>query len=139
MAITSYPARFAFYGTLRCGGGGLERLGLASTLAHAGRCVIPGVLYTVSWYPGLVPGEGRVPGDLFLVPDATTVAILDRFEGYDAADPSGSLFVRREIDLIEPPTTAWTYLWTGAVADVARIASGDWLAHRAGRHGPHEP
>jgi gamma-glutamylcyclotransferase (GGCT)/AIG2-like uncharacterized protein YtfP len=129
--IMSYPARFAFYGTLRRGGGALERLGLAATLVHIGQCVIPGSLHTISWYPGLVPGAGRVAGDLYLVPDAATVALLDRFEGYDAADPAGSLYVRREIDLVEPSLTAWTYLWTGPVAAETHIASGDWLAHRS--------
>lgn len=128
--IAGYPARFAFYGTLRRGGGALERLGLASELTYAGRCVIPGVLSVISWYPGLVPGEGRVIGDLFLVPDAATVALLDRFEGYRPGDPAGSLYVRREIDLIEPEGLAWTYLWTGPVAEAARIPSGDWLARR---------
>lgn len=131
--ITSFPARFAFYGTLRRGGGALERLGLAAHVVPAGRCVIPGSLYTISWYPGLVLDGPGVVGDLFLVPDPATVVLLDRFEGYDAADPAGSRYLRREVGLVEPATTAWTYLWKGEVSDDLRIASGDWLAHRAAR------
>ena len=129
--IAAYPARFAFYGTLRPGGGALERLGLSSTLIHVGRCIIPGGLYVISWYPGLVPGGDPVVGDLFLVPDAATVGVLDRFEGYDADNIAASLYVRQEVPLIDPPGMAWVYRWTGDIAGRDVIVSGDWLAHRA--------
>jgi gamma-glutamylcyclotransferase (GGCT)/AIG2-like uncharacterized protein YtfP len=121
------PANFAFYGTLRVGGAALSRLGLEAAVRHLGPCRIPGRLHVVSWYPGLVPGEGEVIGDLFEVTDRTTVALLDRFEGFDPEDPDRSLFMRTPVELIAPATEAWVYRWRGDPTQAPVAVSGDWL------------
>lgn len=133
MTAMTLPARFAFYGTLRIGGGALERLGLVDSIEHLGPCLIPGRLYAVSWYPGLVmAGDGGdgVVGDLFAVPDAATVGVVDRFEGFDVADPAGSLFRRELVSLLVPGGEAWTYLWNGSIEGRALVPGGDWLRRR---------
>lgn len=114
------PARFAFYGTLRRGGVGLERLGVSDAVRWLGPCVIPGALYRVSWYPALIAGPGRVTGDLFLVHDTVTVATLDAFEG--------SEYDRIEVRLATPDEDAWVYTWNGATTGLTPLGTGDWLA-----------
>ncbi len=124
---------FAAYGLLRDGGGGLERLGLVGSLTRVSACVIPGLLYDLGGFPGIVEGEGRVAADLFRVNSAEAGAAMDEFEDFDPEDPGGSSYVRRKVQLIEPEgETAWVYVWTRAVSADERIASGDWLAHRNG-------
>jgi gamma-glutamylcyclotransferase (GGCT)/AIG2-like uncharacterized protein YtfP len=123
------PADFAFYGTLRRGGGGLERLGLE--LEWLSPCVIIGSLYRVSWYPALADDGGTVVGDLFRIDDPALVDEIDRFEGFDAASPRTSLYVRRQVTLEEPGgVAAWVYVWNRPIDGLERIPSGDWLAAR---------
>lgn len=118
----------AVYGTLR-----LERvrrdLGLAELVAPGGRCLLPGRLYDLGAYPGLVlDGDGGVVAERFTVLDEAAMARLDRYEGYDTHDPEGSLFRRVVLDCLDPPVPVWCYLYNRALADAPLIASGDWLA-----------
>lgn len=120
----------AAYGLLRQGGGGLERLGLTDALSHVGACVIPGVLYDLGGFPGIVEGEGQVAGDLFRIESPAVSSLVDRFEDFDPDDPGQSAYVRRRVALVEPGgMDAWVYVWTRPVAPEERIATGDWLAH----------
>lgn len=120
----------AAYGLLRQGGGGLERLGLAQSLTRVGRCLIPGGLYDLGSFPGLVEGEGRVQGDLFRIETGAVGALIDRFEDFDPEDPGKSAYIRRRVRLIEPADAeAWVYVWTRPVQPDERIDTGDWLAH----------
>ncbi|MBA2337768.1 MAG: gamma-glutamylcyclotransferase [Acidimicrobiia bacterium] len=123
---------FAFYGTLRPGGGALERLGITRRVTHLGPCLIGGDLYAVTWHPGLVAGAGEVRGDLFDVP-ADLVATLDGFEGYRPDDPATSPYLRVARWLLEPAVEAWVYLWRGPTADGVLLPGGDWLDHAGGR------
>ncbi len=128
--LMSETAAFAFYGTLRRGGGALGRLGLGDLVRYVGPCTIPGRLHLIAWYPGLVPGDGAVVGDLFEV-DAAAVPTIDRFEGHVPDDPARSLYDRLLVPLVVPPeVAAWTYVWRGEVPPGSHIPGGDWLAHR---------
>jgi len=93
-----------------------------------GPCLIPGKLYDLGDYPGLIASEGRVIGELFRVIDISVMPQLDRFEDYDPADELRSRYLRREVALIEPEIIAWVYLWNQSVENCKPIASGDWLA-----------
>ena len=111
-------------------------LGPAATLEGPGR--IRGSLYDFLEYPGVVLDDGGwVTGELYRVPDLTArLPELDRAEWYDAADDSGSLYVRRrvrvELDGGEP-REAWIYVYNGPPGRGPRIASGDWRAQVAAR------
>jgi gamma-glutamylcyclotransferase (GGCT)/AIG2-like uncharacterized protein YtfP len=122
---------FAFYGTLRPGGGALERLGIAGRVTHLGPCVVRGDLYAVSWYPGLVKGDRLAKGDLIDVPDEL-VPMLDEFEGWFPDRPEQSEYVRVVARLFDPGCEAWVYLWRGPVSDGVLVPHGDWLEHTAG-------
>ena len=57
----------AVYGLLRSGESGFERFGLAGAFKPLGPCVIPGRLYDLGAYPGLVDEPGEVVGELYEV------------------------------------------------------------------------
>ncbi|SNT39989.1 Uncharacterized conserved protein YtfP, gamma-glutamylcyclotransferase (GGCT)/AIG2-like family [Granulicella rosea] len=73
-------------------------------IAHAARRLIPvskgeirGRRYELGAYPGVVLDEGgddRVRGEVFLVPDAETLAQLDEYEDFHSELPAASLFLR---------------------------------------------
>jgi gamma-glutamylcyclotransferase (GGCT)/AIG2-like uncharacterized protein YtfP len=123
----------AVYGSLRAGHELPDTpAALRPLLLDAGPCVIAGALFDLGSYPGLVAGEGRVAGELFeLVDAARALALLDDYEGYRAADPEGSLYLRRRVVLLTPVMEAWVYVFNGTPDAAARIASGDWALHRS--------
>ena len=115
------------YGTLRSNQPNAPRLGGSTPLGWA---TTNGQLLDLGDYPGLIEGDGKVVGELFLLP----VAALDRIddlEGFDLADPEGSLFVRelREVQLPGHQATysAFTYRWPHGGG--TPIVHGDWVRH----------
>jgi gamma-glutamylcyclotransferase (GGCT)/AIG2-like uncharacterized protein YtfP len=129
--------RIAFYGTLRRGQPGHLSLGLADRLRFAGACKIRGVLIDLGSYPGLSEGDGIVVGELYAIGDGSVLADLDRFEEYDPAHPEASLFLRKEVVLIEPAVPVFVYyLNDDMAADRSRtIPSGDWMDRAAASAG----
>ena len=117
----------AVYGLLRSGESGFERFGLAGAFKPLGPCVIPGQLYDLGAYPGLVIGEGEVIGELFEVRDPGVMPALDAFEDYWPDDPERSRYDRVQVRLIQPDQDAWVYRWTLGLDQARRIESGDWF------------
>jgi gamma-glutamylcyclotransferase (GGCT)/AIG2-like uncharacterized protein YtfP len=121
-------ALVAVYGTLRRGLG-LPDLPatVSSIIRDVGPCLIEGELYNLGEYPGLRLGRGEVVGELFEVADGHgAFALLDEYEGFDPADPDGSLYLRRRVRLLHPAVNAWVYVYNSEPPPEARIASGDW-------------
>lgn len=63
---------------------------------------LTGSLYAIpdpqGWYPALVPGEGRVFGQLYVAQPgfgAADLAALDAYEDFEPGRPEGSLYIRR--------------------------------------------
>lgn len=123
------------YGTLLSGLGHQERLGVAAGLELVGPCRVPGALFVLGWYPGLVVGDrdeaGLVAGELYRVVDPAVVSVLDRFEGYDQASPATSEYLRVRIRVTEPELDAWVYAYVGARRPDGRLPHGDWRRHLA--------
>lgn len=69
----------------------LHRL-LLGRAARVGAGSVGGRLLNLGRYPGLVPGEGRVTGELYRLDDPELLVTLDREEGYN--------FERRRTDAI---------------------------------------
>ena len=105
----------AVYGSLREGFALPDAPDVGSALLDRGNCRIPGQLYDLGEYPGLVPGEGSVVGDLFEVRDLSVFRLLDRYERYDALHPKDSLYLRRVVRLLQPQVDAWVYLYNRTV------------------------
>jgi gamma-glutamylcyclotransferase (GGCT)/AIG2-like uncharacterized protein YtfP len=75
-------------------------------------------LYNIGLYPGVVPGEGAVYGEVYRI-DATTLGELD------ALRTSGGEYKRQLIQT--PYGSAWLYVYQRSVAGLTHIPSGDWL------------
>jgi gamma-glutamylcyclotransferase (GGCT)/AIG2-like uncharacterized protein YtfP len=91
-------------------------------LRSLGPATVPGRLYDLGPYPGLVADdESRVVGELFAVPDGKLLAALDEYEGREfrrvstmATMPSGDA------------VACWLYVYAGDVGRAAVIAGGDY-------------
>lgn len=128
MSAASRGDLFAFYGLLRTGESGFAQFGLAEAFIPRGPCLIPGRLYDLGAYPGLVGGKGAVIGELFALDDPGVLAALDAFEDYYPEDRARSRYDRLRIALTEPAgETAWVYVWLGGLTGARLIESGDWL------------
>lgn len=107
-----------------------ELSGQLDGLLLRGSCWIPGILYDLGDYPGLVPGDGQVLGELYEITAPDLFEELDPFERGRQPEPE---YVRRRIALIEPEIEAWVYMYDHDPAARPRIASGDWRGHLAER------
>ena len=116
----------AFYGTLMRTFEVQRRLGLAPELRFVSNCRIPGRLYDLGDYPGLVEADGEVRGEVFELLGPRTLEKLDEFEEYDPARPDDSEYLRRPARLIDPDLEAWVYVYNRPVAGRRWIQSGRW-------------
>lgn len=131
--MASSPPLLATYGTLMRAFGGPGQLGGTSAAVEASfvaPCRIPGILYDLGRFPGAVPGDGVIEGELFRLRGPEVWAALDQYEGYDPDREENSLFVRRRVSLDDPANrTAWVYWYNGDPTDHPRVPSGDWAAY----------
>jgi len=125
------PEYVAVYGSLRQGFELPDSPKPDTKLRDRGPCRIPGDLYDLGGYPGLVPGDGEAIGELYEVPDLSVFSILDEYERYRAEDHEDSLYLRKAVRLSKPANIdAWVYVYNRDVTREPLIASGDWSTHR---------
>lgn len=75
-------------------------------------------LYNLGHYPGAVPGNGSVQGEVYRI-DASTLAELD------ALRTKGGEYARQLIQT--PYGSAWMYVYQRPVTQFTLIDSGNWL------------
>lgn len=131
--------RVFVYGTLRAGevndlNRAAERHGIAAATL-LGTASVAGRLYDFGTYPGLVLDgtAGPVLGDIYDIPDAL-LPVLDEIE--EVYPGQATLFIRRTQAVSFDGTTVECLLYPvadGAVAGLALIDSGDWVAYRQAR------
>jgi gamma-glutamylcyclotransferase (GGCT)/AIG2-like uncharacterized protein YtfP len=130
----------AAYGTLMEGECNTLPRHVRRALRLVGDCKIPGTLYDLGPYPGLIlpsataTAMATVRGQLFRIAedDHSAVPILaeiDRYEGFDPDAPEQSEFVRRHVRLRQPQRGAWLYVLNKHLARLRPIPSGDWRQH----------
>ncbi len=105
------------YGTLKKG------FPLHHYLSHArflGEASLKGFqMYDLGWYPGIVPGEGVVYGEVYEVGPAT-LALLDEVE---------EEYERKLLEIVFPSgekTEAFVYIYQGDIKGKAFVPKGCW-------------
>lgn len=126
------PQWIAVYGTLMRGNAGQRLAGIQGQLTYVGPCTLPGVLYDLGDYPGMIAGEGAVKAEIYSLCEPGVLAKLDRYEGCFEADPN-ALFVRRRVRLDAVGADCWVYFYNRDVTGHLPIPTGDWIGYRGGR------
>ncbi len=75
-------------------------------------------LYSPGHYPGAVPGNGTVHGEVYRIDNATLAEL-------DALRTGGGEYARQLIQT--PYGSAWMYVYQRPVDGLKLIESGDWL------------
>ena len=99
-----------------------------------GAATMPGRLYRVGWYPGLVEaqaGDTRVHGEVYALADpASSLAWLDEYELIVPGKEASNEYVRAEraVQLASGQVlTAWVYLYQWDVTGVQLVDDGRWV------------
>jgi gamma-glutamylcyclotransferase (GGCT)/AIG2-like uncharacterized protein YtfP len=129
-----------FYGTLMRPFNRPGRRRIDSHLVFRGNGWMTAALFDLGIYPAAVPAgseDGRVRGEVYEMTDAPSVlAVLDEIEGYSAADPGTSLYIRLITPVILDDgyvVEAWAYFYNAPLGRAERIASGDYLEYLKAR------
>jgi gamma-glutamylcyclotransferase (GGCT)/AIG2-like uncharacterized protein YtfP len=111
------PGLLFIYGTLHPDRAPAEIADAARGLRPVGPGTIRGKLYDLGEYPGVMldPSTSEtIHGEVFAVPDAETLARLDRYEDYRPEDASNSLFLRVQTTVtLDAGSTevCWVYVY----------------------------
>lgn len=124
---------FAFYGLLMEGAASVyPPLELESGGAFGAACWLRGTLLDMGNFPGLVPGDGLVRAQRYVIDDLSLAHELDAFEDLDPAAPDEALYHRLPTPLLAQDgtttgETAWVYWLNPALpADFPVVGSGTW-------------
>jgi L-2,4-diaminobutyric acid acetyltransferase len=124
-----------FYGTLMRGYDSLRQLGAENMVQYVGPCRVPGQLVDLGEWPGLVAGQGSAKAELWKILDYEVFRLLDPFERYDPATPSGSHYERRTVRLVEPERVdAWVYYLREPGPAAPAIEADGWNAYVEARN-----
>lgn len=82
-------------------------------------CIEGYQLYHLGHYPGAVPGQGKVYGEIYRI-DAATLNELDALRISDGE--------YKRILIQTPFGSAWMYIYQRAVENLPLIADGNWLS-----------
>ena len=133
--------RFFFYGTLSEGMDNPVIAAIRPKLGRARAATVAGKLYAIperdGWYPALMAGDGVVEGFLYETGPAfgtEDLALLDRYEAFDPADPEACEYVREPIAVRagDWEGTAEAYRYAAALPPTARpIAEPSFAAFLA--------
>lgn len=84
---------------------------------HCGKAYVEGKIYKVNeFYPGFVPGEGKVWGDVYLF-NEKNLPKMDEYEGDE--------YVRSKIRT-STDIECWIYQYRFDVKNLEEIKCGDW-------------
>ena len=123
------------YGTLLSAAGHPKGARLQREGRLIGAASIPGRLYRIKHYPGLVEGtdpSGLVHGEVYALNNpASALTWLDAYEGIqpEAIERNEYERVERPVRLASgEPLTAWVYLYRKDVAPHRLIPDGRWVS-----------
>ncbi|PUE48550.1 gamma-glutamylcyclotransferase [Limnohabitans sp. 2KL-17] len=93
-----------------------------------GAAQVPGRLVDLGRYPGLLPGEGQVTGEVYEV-DEVQLARLDAVEGLLPGDPAASPYWREMVTVLCGPMQGrqvQTYVYKSPSVGCVPIPHGDY-------------
>jgi gamma-glutamylcyclotransferase (GGCT)/AIG2-like uncharacterized protein YtfP len=93
-----------------------------------GAAQVSGRLVDVGRYPGLLPGEGQVTGEVYEV-DEVHLARLDAVEGLLPGDPAASPYWRERVTVLSGPLQGQqvqTYVYKRPADSCVPIPHGDY-------------
>lgn len=117
------------YGTLMSHTRTEKALQLGREADVVGPATIAGLLYRISWYPGLVEGPGLVHGEVYKLREpARSLVWLDAYESIVPGRADNEYErVERMVQLdAGNGLTAWVYLYRRDVSAAERVAEGRW-------------
>jgi gamma-glutamylcyclotransferase (GGCT)/AIG2-like uncharacterized protein YtfP len=126
--------RLFVYGTLMRASSHPLAQELMQRAAFEGEARFNGRLYLVSHYPAVVPSERSeewVHGEVFVIRDPDFLVALDRYEecGPEDTQPTEYRRLQQTVELSSGESVeAWMYIYNRPVADLRRIASGQFVA-----------
>ena len=110
MTTDGIPCGFlAVYGTLRRRSIYHKLPIVVAGLQYIGYGLIRGRLLWQRTYPALIQERGVAQVELFQILDPNVLCDLDFYEGFDPSNLRASLFVRRQILLLNPQVWAYAY------------------------------
>jgi gamma-glutamylcyclotransferase (GGCT)/AIG2-like uncharacterized protein YtfP len=97
------PALLFAYGTLRKSEAPAEIAKIVATLERIGPAQLQGELYDLGEYPAALFTRPKsliqasiIPGELFSIPNQSTLKSLDQYEDFNPNHPEASLFIRKQ-------------------------------------------
>lgn len=117
------------YGTLMSHTRTEKALRLGREAELIGPATLRGLLYRISWYPGLVEGDGRVHGEVHRLKDpAASLVWLDAYESIVPGRADNEYErVERIVDLDQGGNlTAWVYFYRADTSAAKPVADGRW-------------
>jgi gamma-glutamylcyclotransferase (GGCT)/AIG2-like uncharacterized protein YtfP len=128
------------YGTLQPGRAPAEIAPTVRRLSPVGDGFVRGHLYDLGEYPGIVLDETgeKITGKIFRLPQEPEVLKrLDEYEEFDAAQPEGSLFVRKEWPVTRKNGSkkliCWVYVYNPHAVSASALTRADFSKSRTGR------
>ena len=121
---------FFVYGTLKVGGYFAKYLYTYRTTSEV--AILKGFdLHDLRNFPGIVPGLGEVKGEIHTyMREEAVLREMDRIEGYDEENPTGSLFIRHKGKVTTEngeEVDAWFYEFNqGLPTGAKKIPDGVW-------------
>jgi len=123
-----------FYGTLMRMFPLRARAGIDDWLEYVGNGRVPGVLFDLGSYPGLVVDScSQVCGEVYRVIDPVKLfARVDPMEDYRAATPKEGQYVRQTMNSILEDgrvVIVWCYVYNQPLPSSGRIEGGDYRCY----------
>jgi gamma-glutamylcyclotransferase (GGCT)/AIG2-like uncharacterized protein YtfP len=129
------PDLLFIYGTLHPDRAPREMATTTRRLTYVGRATIHARMIDLGEYPAIILDDTAppIPGELFTVPDAATLATLDAYEDFRPHDPTNSLFLReRAIVTLDDGSekSCWVYVWNGDAPSPSPSEQDEWDVKR---------
>ena len=122
------------YGTLQQASDNDMSRFLSKNSELVGKGHILGILYRISWFPGVVLSDSssnKVFGTVFKLQNIDNVfSVLDDYEGFDEDNLKESLFTRVQTSVFlenGDSLISWVYLYNQNIENSQQIISGDFL------------